>query len=38
VNTVLKGNEQLEKFGKPDFQRQATLKMQGGPALPPLHA
>jgi hypothetical protein len=48
VNTVLKENEQLKKtltaeqivlmqLGKPDFQRQATLKMQGMPTLPLLH-
>jgi hypothetical protein len=24
----------LMQLGKPDFQRQAALKMQGGPALP----
>ena len=45
MNTVLKENEQFKKtltaeqivlmqLGKPDFQRQATLKMQGGPTLP----
>jgi hypothetical protein len=48
VNTELKENDQLKKtltaeqvvlmqLGKPDFQRQAALKMQGGPALPLLH-
>jgi hypothetical protein len=46
---VLKENEQFKKtltaeqivlmqLGKPDFQRQAALKMQGGPTLPLLHA
>ena len=45
MNTVLKENEQFKKtltaeqivlmqLGKPDFQRQAALKMQGGPTLP----